>query len=115
MVLFVGDEPSAQTDPSVAFKGAACEKRLMSWIKKLTDGKARIINRVDPDFDLIVFAVFAYGYPIIALGDKASKALKNIKHFKLPHPSGRNRQLNCSKFLDNKLKECKKYIGDYNV
>ncbi len=50
---------------------------------------------------------------ILALGTKVGDVLDlmHISHFKLPHPSGRNRQLNDSKFIESKLKECKSYVG----
>ena len=49
---------------------------------------------------------------VIALGNVASNSLKklNIDHFKMPHPSGLNRQLNDKKFEKNKIKECYNYL-----
>ena len=49
---------------------------------------------------------------IIALGNSASVALKMLKleHYKLPHPSSKNRKLNNKDELQNELKECKVYI-----
>lgn len=47
---------------------------------------------------------------ILCLGSEVSKQLKLLNHFKLPHPSGLNRQLNNPKYVTQKLKECRKYL-----
>ena len=49
---------------------------------------------------------------VIALGNVASNSLKklNIDHFKMPHPSGLNRQLNDKEFEKKKIKECYNYL-----
>lgn len=51
---------------------------------------------------------------VIALGGFSSSVLNKIKvkHFKLPHPSPRNRKLNDKTFEIKILEECKKYIYD---
>lgn len=114
MVLFVGDTPSAKTDPNQAFKGAACEKRLLGWIEQLLGGNLtqyRLVNRTDVDFDMIVFVHYMQSKgPIVALGNNASEHLKHYPHFKLPHPSGRNRLLNNKSYIDNNIAECKAFI-----
>ena len=55
---------------------------------------------------------------IIALGQTVSSTLSSmgIDHFRLPHPSGLNRQLNNKKFLNQKLSRCLLYLelGDGN-
>lgn len=118
-LVFVGDTPSHyNTDPKVAFKGARCERRLKSWIKHiLTPVRYHledylIINRVDFMFSVIkILNVHMYApYIIIALGHEASQACGKIEHFKLPHPSGLNRQINDKKFILDKLNECKQYV-----
>ena len=114
-VLIVGDEPSKQTDPKVTFKGAACEKRLMQWIKDLGITEYELINRTHPDFDLIRFRYrWGWNMPIIALGNNASKALgPYYDHFKLPHPSGRNRKINNKQYLVSILNECRLYLRTF--
>lgn len=49
---------------------------------------------------------------ILALGGYASSALNKIEvsHFKLPHPSPRNRLLNDKSYESNILKQCRKYL-----
>lgn len=112
MILFIGDKPSKRTDPSVPFKGAACEKRLYEWIDKVSSKSHYyfIINKIDDDFIPMVNLAIVTDMPIIALGNNASKALGMCKHFKLPHPSGRNRQINNKKFIEAKLLKCKEFI-----
>ena len=50
----------------------------------------------------------------VALGNNASERLSDmdIEHFKLPHPSPRNRKLNDQKFIDSELEKCYRYIKD---
>lgn len=118
MILVVGDKPSKCTDPKIPFKGAKCEKRLKEWLKKiLDDGETYlIINQNDPGLAVTLALVDIFKTPIIALGNKASEALKTKAHFKLPHPSGLNRQINNKKFIDQCLRDCYSYIheGDPN-
>lgn len=94
-------KPNAQP-----FEGAACETRLNKWISKLINHHNFII------LNSITLNNFSINREdkVIALGAITSKALKNIPHFKLPHPSGRNRQINNKEFIDKKLKECKTWI-----
>lgn len=115
MILFVGDKPSKRTDPDVPFKGASCEKRLMDWIYRITLDEFIIHNRTDPKFKAAVLCAIALDWPIIALGNEASKALGEVSHFKLPHPSGRNRQLNDKMFIEQKLEECRIFINKAKV
>ena len=65
----------------------------------------------DVDYDLLLTCVSGYD-KVIALGGFASGALKkiNIDHFKLPHPSPRNRKLNDKSYELKVLEECRGYI-----
>jgi hypothetical protein len=49
---------------------------------------------------------------IVALGSKVSDILNlmGVEHFKLPHPSGLNRQMNNKPFVEEQLRLCKEYI-----
>lgn len=53
---------------------------------------------------------------LVALGNTASHALGKLKlsHFKLPHPSPRNRQLNDPADIQARLEECRTYIQKEN-
>lgn len=134
MIVFVGDKPSPRMTPAARpFEGARCMSRLLDWIARVSSGEElesssiRAIVEFNPDFihDNPIFKIinqsaytslelflFPNDTMFIALGDNASKALKGIEHFKLPHPSGRNRQINNKSFIDKKLKECQKYIEE---
>lgn len=116
MVLFVGDKPSRlNTDPSIAFKGARCEPRLMEWIEALGIKRFHIVNQSDTLIAIdITSQAMLKGVPIVALGNNASKWLGRTLHFKLPHPSGRNRQINDKAFIIAKLEECKKYLENHS-
>lgn len=118
MIIFVGDRPSPKMKPGARpFEGAACEQRLMEWIKFLAGNSPRIVFNSDELYKDYPQIGRLYNGPIIALGNSASKCLKacGYKHFKLPHPSGRNRQINDKEFIAKKLKECKNWLRGQNV
>jgi hypothetical protein len=50
---------------------------------------------------------------VVALGTKVSDILNlmGVKHFKLPHPSGLNRQMNNKPFIQEQLRLCKEYLS----
>ena len=116
-IIFVGDKPSSKNVSSkVPFVGTQSYKTLLSWIWKLdidiTD--VMLINK-----DAIPMWFMAaddesrlHRHTYIALGNEAAKVLSEYKldHFKLPHPSGRNRKLNDPNFIDSELAECYDYL-----
>ncbi len=68
----------------------------------------------DVDEDYVKNICFNYE-KIVSLGEKASHLLRivGIDHFKLPHPSGLNRQLNNKEYVEKQLNSCYKYLhGD---
>lgn len=133
MVLFVGSNPSSlNKDPSIPFVGSKSEDNLKSWLKFLIpSGMYRIVNVSDKvtkdnrplkksEYELLQLSIHALNPSIdrvVALGNTASDALDEIgiKHFKLPHPSPRNRFLNNKIQVQAVLDECKKYIGEKNA
>lgn len=116
MVLIFGDEPSKRTDPNIPFKGAGCEKRLHSWIEELSIIDYILLNTHDLPGNNVSMLWLALAtlenYPIIALGVKASSRLKKLGYdsFRLPHPSGLNRQNNDKEFIAEKLLQCKRWL-----
>lgn len=123
MILFVGDKPSRYNyDPDIVFVGAICKGRLAKWIRFITgysklytalglplDG-VQLINSTHERFRINASYYHTQRYPIIALGNAASKALHLIPHFKLPHPSGRNRQINDKAFIQSRLEAAREYV-----
>jgi hypothetical protein len=111
-ILLIGDAPSKYNlDPIVPFVGARCFPRLNAWIKKMScSPDSVIINQCDFTFVQLLSFVNYWNLPVVALGNKASKALRDIPHFKLPHPSGLNRQINDKNYINYQLLACKRYI-----
>lgn len=125
MIIFVGSNPSNKNDSTqYAFKGTPSGERLEEWIQILgigTCGMTNITEMITPgnrppkvsEFELDKLSKALVGFRVvIALGNTASKALTKIdvEHFKLPHPSPRNRMLNNKEFIRRQLRECRKYI-----
>jgi hypothetical protein len=110
-VVFVGDEPSRlNRNIDIAFVGAKCFPTLVDWIKQLSIDYYVCINSNKPsDIDKI-HCLAKNGFKIVALGNKASKRLKNLVHYKLPHPSGLNRKLNNKQELALYLLNCNDYL-----
>ena len=97
-----------------AFDGTKCSHRLSTWIKTVTDDQVAyyVLNSVDHHLEYVLAAAVKKGFPVVALGKAASKALGRVPHFQLPHPSGRNLQNNNKKFIDEKLQLCKTWIKE---
>ena len=107
MIAFVGDTPSAKNvDPNVPFVGTQSYKRLLEWIwmMDVDISEVSLFNRGD----LIPFRDTT---KVVALGNNASEWLGRVPHFKLPHPSGRNRKLNDEKYVRKVLQQCKKWLN----
>ncbi len=115
-ILFVGDRPSSRNvDPEVAFLGTLSGKRLKEWcMLYFPDYHTVSVNQVSFNAVKLVARFLYYKQPIIALGNEASRWLtkKNIEHFKLPHPSPRNRNLNDPQFIEERMNECMTWLGE---
>lgn len=115
MIIFVGDQPSPKMKPGAkAFEGAVCEPRLKEWVGYLTEGKDHdIINSTDTK-TLSEYIYRAQKEPMkfVALGNTASFVLKAmmVEHYKLLHPSGKNRMLNFTSLIEKKLTSCKEWL-----
>lgn len=113
MVLFIGDRPSKfNAIAGQAFIGTQSYKVLQKWAVALDLKDFAMLNSEEVDLPHII-RFYSTGNQLVALGNKASKVLQQLgfNHFKLPHPSGRNRQLNDGIFVTQKLKECKQYLN----
>lgn len=119
-VLIVGDKPSKyNTDPNIPFVGAKCEPRLREWLLQLglswndcVFTNSHVLNCPE---------LYDNRVPIIALGNKAYNNLISLFDsadisdftFKLPHPSGLNRQINNKDFVFSRLADCKQFLHIY--
>lgn len=75
--------------------------------------KTGTVKLTDVDLDNLARAVYK-ARKVVALGTFASDALNRlgVAHYKLPHPSGLNRQNNDPVFVQKCLDECKFYIDN---
>lgn len=105
-IVFVGDEPSkTNVSPDVAFVGAKCFSTIVKWIKKLEPDFYVCLNSDTVSQLSDISKLEKAGFEVIALGNKASVRLtkQGIIHWKLPHPSGLNRQLNDETFVAKQI------------
>lgn len=113
-VLFVGDKPSRlNTDPKVAFVGTPSHRNLCKWVEEMQIREFKAINSEELDCPLLV-KYYVAGFAIVALGNKASQVLTKmgLDHFKLPHPSPKNRKLNDQEFIASELQKCYYYLKE---
>ena len=115
-VIFVGDEPSLHNaDPKVAFVGTRSHAVLLKWFEGFKDFTPQIFNSDTEELRQRILKLSKFqGAVVIALGSTASKRLNNlgVKHYKLPHPSPRNRLLKNKEFINKQIKECYRYIRE---
>ena len=114
-VVFVGDQPSqTNVHHEIAFVGAKCFERLVSWIKQLPIDFYVCVNSFSEGDTHKIQALKNDGFKVIALGNKASNRLSALKiqHYKLPHPSGLNRKLNDKQYMALELLGCMNYLLD---
>ena len=119
-VLIVGMNPSNTLENKKVRKNSTFD-RLNKWMDQLQVNHYSFINVInerniklnhkDVDDKFLLSAAKDYNY-IIALGGFASDSLirADINHFRLPHPSPLNRQLNDKQFEKEILKQCGKYL-----
>lgn len=120
-VLVVGQSPGPKFDAPVITHGSTTG-RLYEWLKRLELRRVSFVNacpdqggalycNADLDFLTVCYALGDYG-AVITLGRTAAAAIEELRidHFRLPHPSGRNRQLNDPEFVKEKLKRCRGYL-----
>lgn len=113
VVLFVGDEPSAKNAAyCIPFFGTNSYKRLKAWTTAL---QVRPVYANSNTEYWLNFAarMAAQDTLVVALGKQAAKRLtdKNVPFVEMPHPSGRNLQLNNPEYVAQKLNELKAAIN----
>lgn len=107
------------------FYGTRSHLTLLAWIAYLDVHKYEFINasneffangkvKVTGDDYARLYIALKKESKVVALGKIASDALTKlkIKHFRLPHPSPRNRQLNNPIFIDRELAKCKRFLEE---
>ncbi len=114
MIVFVGDCPSRFNDnPNIAFIGTKSYQNLAVWINRMGISSRCFLKNSDTK-ELIkeIMAAYARNWAIVALGNNASKRLTKVGvlHFKLPHPSPRNRLLNSKEFIETELVKCQDFL-----
>jgi hypothetical protein len=112
--LFVGMAPAA---PLPSKNTAPTIKRLHEWARAVGVHVFSFVNAshaVDlvPDLEFLRGACVGADR-VVALGALASRSLDEIgvKHFRLPHPSGRNRLLNDAAYVRRCLAACQRYVS----
>lgn len=117
LVLFVGDSPSPMNfNPNEAFVGTKSHEVLKKWIQIMNVTFSGLENSHTDRCLENIKTIHGYGALVVALGNNASKRLCkiNIAHFKLPHPSPRNRKLNDHNFIASELEKCYYYLKGIN-
>jgi G:T/U-mismatch repair DNA glycosylase len=115
-VIFVGMNPSAKQP-----RKGSTRNKLAEWAEEMRVDSYDFINVIDQpgevhhsmvDYKSLTFTLKQYRR-VIALGNFVSDVLKrsDIEHFKLPHPSPRNRMLNNPEKISAILQECAKYTA----
>ena len=115
--IVVGINPSSH---KTVDKHCITIKRLFKWMDALNIKYFSFVNCIsspgkysksDIEYEFLNKCTREYD-AVLALGNFPSEALTkiNIKHFKLPHPSGLNRLLNDSNYELSVLNNCREYI-----
>lgn len=110
---FVGDEPSSKNFAHcIPYVGTGTYAVLREWCQEL-ELLPWFINSHTPYWLAFADRLAQQGLPIVALGKTASKRLASagVPHFLMPHPSGRNRQMNDHAYVTEKLKQMRAYCN----
>lgn len=113
-ILIVGQNPSRVNTPK-----CRTHIKLTEWRKQWNVDKFKFINCSDElgesgytiNYERLS-RLGRWADKVIALGGVASKSLTKmeVEHFRMPHPSPRNRQLNDKSYELNMIAECKAYL-----
>lgn len=130
-VAFVGSNPSEKSKTNTAFEpGTKSMETLLDWCDRanLQSGEkshANVSNiktpgnrpltrqEIDEGMGQLKERINAGQYThIVALGKTAAKALTDheIPHFEMPHPSGLNRKLNDTTYVEQCLDRLRSYV-----
>lgn len=112
-VVFVGDEPSrTNIDKSIPFVGAKCFDTFIEWVNKFDIDYYVVLNSHTKTDLTKIKKLSGEGFKVIAVGNKASDRLYklDIRHAKMPHPSGLNRQLNDPYLSNLSIESCIQFL-----
>lgn len=131
LILFVGSNPSEKAASEEPFhESTKSGKVLREWVARagITNFKfGNIVNKATPgNRGLSKKEISSYAgvlniqirslkpTHVIALGNQAAFALDicEIKHLKMPHPSGLNRKLNDPAYVEEQINKLKEYISE---
>jgi hypothetical protein len=124
LIYFIADKPAKDNIAAhVPLVGTQSYKTLLEWIGEMNVDitRVRMYNQTDAPFDNVLSqislnrAITLKQICVVALGQKASTYLKKVginDYFILPHPSGKNFQLNDHAFVKDRLEQCKEFIYD---
>lgn len=117
-VLVIGMNPS--TKPMLKNRPSSTFKKLEEWMDKCNIHYFSFCNTFDTPceakFDKVdkwrLIELSTQSDKIIALGGFVSTTLNKlgIDHFKMPHPSPRNRLLNDKEYEKSMIKQCRKFL-----
>lgn len=129
MIVFVGLCPSKDNlDPKIPFLGSRSGRVLKSWIFNMGVSRSEYCLRnvsnnlaCKKPLPSEIMSLKTYlesilkglgRVQVVSLGVEATLACRRcgIEPFMLPHPSGRNRQLNDPDFVAKKLLECRRWL-----
>jgi hypothetical protein len=103
MIFLIGDTPSKKNDVVI------CNKDDIELYRKLVD---ILLIKAKGNYDECYHGYDKQVDKLVALGNNVSKFLKEhgIEHYKLDHPSGKNRKFNDPKYEKQMLKELKEWL-----
>lgn len=113
----MGDTPSDNSlSKHVAFVGASCEPRLVTWLIAMGAGSLTVwtINTTDQACIHHARMFNISSKPVVALGKRAQNrlGLLGVAYHGLPHPSGLSRALNDKEGVVKMMQDAHLYIRE---
>lgn len=112
-VVFIGDKPSSKNlSEDIPFVGANCFERFVSFIKRINPDYYLALNSETERELQEIETLVEGGFKVVCMGKVAAIRLRDrsIPHMTLPHPSGRNLQVNDEQKVNSMLEEAWIYV-----